>query len=53
MVEILKFAIFHDATRSIKVKTALLGRKNGCKIPIIEIVYDEAQRIMKAFPLIC
>jgi hypothetical protein len=24
-----------DATRSIKVKTELLGRKNGCKIPSI------------------
>jgi len=32
----LKFAIVYDATRKTKVKTELLGRKNGCKIPIIE-----------------
>jgi len=32
----LKFVIVYDATRAIKVKTELLGRKNGWKIPIIE-----------------
>jgi hypothetical protein len=25
-----------DATKGVKVKTGLLGRKNGCKIPNIE-----------------
>jgi len=35
MLEILKFVIFYDATRKTKVKTELLGRKNGCKIRII------------------
>jgi hypothetical protein len=49
----LKCAFVYDATKAIKVKTGKLGRKNGCKIPIIENVWDEAQRIMKVFPLIC
>jgi len=32
----LKFVIVYDATKEIKSKTELLGRKNGWKIPIIE-----------------
>jgi hypothetical protein len=32
--------IHEDTTRAIKVKTELLGRKNGCKIPSIEKVWD-------------
>jgi len=32
----LKFVISKDATRKTKVKTELLGRKYGWKIPIIE-----------------
>jgi hypothetical protein len=35
MLEIFKFVIVYDALRAIKVKTELLGRKNGWKIPII------------------
>ena len=35
MLEILTFVIVHDATSKTKVKTELLGRKNGYKIPII------------------
>jgi hypothetical protein len=31
----LKFVIVYDATRETKSKTELLGRKYGCKIPII------------------
>jgi hypothetical protein len=31
----LKFVIFYDATKETKVKTELLGRKYGWKIPII------------------
>jgi len=30
-----------DATRAIKVKTELLGRKNGCKIPSIRKSTDK------------
>jgi len=40
MLEILKFVIVYDGTRAIKVKTELLGRKYGWKIPSIEKVWD-------------
>jgi len=35
MLEIFKFVIVYDVTKEIKVKTELLGRKYGYKIPII------------------
>jgi len=40
MLEVLKFVIVYDGTRVIKVKTELLGRKNGWKIPSIEKASD-------------
>jgi len=33
---ILKFFTSKDDTREIKIKTGLLGIKNGCKIPVIK-----------------
>ena len=36
MLLILKFFTSKDTTRETKVKNELLGRKYGCKIPIIE-----------------
>jgi len=37
LLTILESIIIYDATRAIKVKTELLGRKYGYKIPIIGI----------------